>query len=315
MKRITGILIVLFLISSCPDAYSFWIWSPKSNKWRNPKYSPLASPKAQLEKAKELYQAENFKEAYDEFRKLVINFPDSKQAPIAQFYKGKCLEALDNPYQAFREYQKVVDSYPYSDKISEIVELEYQIGEYFLNKERTKWLGIPVGELFEHPSIEIFEKVIDNAPYSEPAKAAQYKLGLLYKELGRYEEAIKTFNGLIEKYPESKWIEPARYQLALASSDASLGAEYDQSLTKKARREFQEFIAKHPEAEISEDVQKELKELRYKEAKKYYKVGEFYYKQKDYKSAKIYYEHVLNNYSQSPSADKAREKLDLMSEY
>ena len=306
---ISGVL-CFFVITIQPSAYSFWIWSPKTNKWRNPGYSPLASPQAQFKKAREVYDAGEYTSALKEFKKVIVHFPDSKQAPESQYYIGKDYEKLDNPYQAFKEYQKVIDSYPYSGRIGEIVSLQYKIGEYFLTRDKKKWLGISLDDLFEHPSIEIFKKVISNAPYSGTAQSAQYKLGLLYKELARYQEAAEAFKELIEKYPDSEWIEPARYQLAVCSSKASLGAEYDQQLTEEAKEQFQEFVSKHPDAELTKDAQKELSLLRDKEAEKYFKIGEFYFKQKDFKSAEVYYNYVKSHYPVSDLADKAGNRLE-----
>ena len=309
MKKLPTFIVLILVLSISNSCFAFWIWSPKSKKWRNPKYSPLAAPQAQFKKAMERYEVSDFKTALVEFRKVLKHYADSKEAPEAQYYIGKCYEALGDPYQAFLEYQKVVDSYPYSERIGEIVELEYNIGDYFLNRERHKWLGIVMDELFEHPSIEIFGKVIANAPYSEPAQAAQYKLGLLYKGLARYEEAIKSFTELIEKYPESKWNAPAKYQLALCSARASLDSDYDQELTQQAKENFEEFLAENPDAEISEEAQKEFAELRNKEAEKYFNIAAFYHKQHDFSGAKVYYNYVLKNYPGSSWADKAKEEL------
>ena len=309
MKKLAVFIIFIFALSISNLSFGFWIWSPKSKKWRNPAYSPLAAPQAQFQKAMDRYEATAYKEALNEFLKVVKHFADSKQAPEAQYYIGKCYQALDNPYQAFKEYQKVIDSYPYSERINEIVELEYEIGDYFLNRQRNKWLGIVIDELFEHPSIEIFKKVIENAPYSEPAQASQYKLGLLYKGLARYEEAIDSFTELIEKYPESTWTEPAKYQLALCSARASLDSDYDQELTRQAKEQFEEFLVEHPDAEISKEAQKEFEELRNKEAEKSFNIATFYHKQHDFSSAKVYYNYVIKNYPRTLWAEEAREKL------
>lgn len=314
MKKIIVCGLFALLIFYANVSSAFWIWSPKSNEWKNPQMSPLASPQAQLEKAMELYNEEKYNQALDEFRKLVIHFPDSKKAPEAQFYIRKCFQALEKPYHAFKAYQKVVDSYPYSERILEIVKIEYEIGEYYLNRQRNEWLGISFDDLFAHPSIEILKQVIDNAPYSEVAQKAHYKLGLLLKKLGRYKQAISYFNDLIEKYPESEWVEPARYQLALTSADASLESEYDQELTEEAQDQFEQFLTKHPDAELSGEVQEELKVLKSKEAKKYFDIAEFYNKQNDSESAGLYYNYVINNYPNSSWSKKAEEKLKKLKE-
>lgn len=314
-ERVLILILIFIFLFFFPRGYTFWIWSPKSKKWRNPRYSPLASPQAQLKLALDLFKKKNYSQALKEFRKLVIHFPDAKEVPEAQYYIGRIYEELQNMYQAFKEYQRVIDSYPYSKRINEIVERQYKIGEYFLKKERKKWLGFSVEELFEHPSIEIFKKVIQNAPYSEYAQSAMYKLGLLYKNLARYQEAIEIFKELIEKYPDSRWVEPAKYQLALCSVKVSLGPDYDQTLTREAKKKFQEFIAEHPEAEFSQKALQEISRLKEKEIKKYLKIAEFYKKQKEFKGAAIYYRYILKHYPETLWAEKARKSLEEIKVY
>jgi len=183
IKRIT---LFLILVSFSLNAYSFWIWSPKTQKWKNPKYSPLATPYLQFKEAVKLFDKGSYSDAHREFKKLLVNYPDAKEAADAQYYLGRCLEKMDKPYDAFLEYHKVVDSYPNSQRISEIIEKEYNIGEYFLNREHKQWLGLSLYDFVEHPSIEIFRKIVDKAPYSEYAPRAQYKLGILFMHLARY---------------------------------------------------------------------------------------------------------------------------------
>ncbi|MCD6133973.1 MAG: outer membrane protein assembly factor BamD [Candidatus Omnitrophica bacterium] len=301
--------VIIMGIGICNSSYPFWIWSTKSKKWRNPEYSPLASPQAQFEKAKKIFDQKQYKQAAKEFRKLIIHFPDSLQAPDAQFFIGECFNQLGNKYRAFQEYQRVIDSYPYSKKIAKVVKKEYEIGEYFLSRPRKKWLGISEDDLFEHPAIEIFKKVKENSPYSQYAVMAEYKLGLLYTKLSRYQEAIDSFKELIEKHPGSKWADAARYQLALCSAKASLGPDYDQGLTAQAKEKFQEFLAAHPDAELSTAVIKELNRLNEKEAKKEYDIGMFYEKQKSYKAALIYYRYLVKHYPGTDWANRAKEKI------
>jgi TolA-binding protein len=204
ITQIRKIFIFAFLVFFSFNAYSFWIWSPKTQKWKNPKYSPLATPFLQFKEAEKYFNEKLYKEAHREFKKLLINYPDSKEAAEAQYYLGRCLEEMNQPYAAFLEYQKVIESYPNSKRINEIVEREYNIGEYFLNREPKKWLGVSLYDLVEHPSIEILRKIVDKTPYSPCAPKAQYKLGLLFMQLGRYEEAKDAFQKVIDSYPENK---------------------------------------------------------------------------------------------------------------
>lgn len=311
MKR-TIIFAILILFSF--NAYSFWIWSPKTQKWKNPKYSALATPYLQYKAALKLFEEERYKEAYKEFRKLLIHYPDAKEAAEAQYYLARCLEKLNKFYEAFLEYQKLIDSYPNSQRISEVIEREYNIGEFYLNREYKKWLGLSLYDFAEHPSIEIFRRIVDKAPYSEYAPRAQYKLGIILIQLGRYEEARDAFQKVIDNYSDSEWVAPAKYQLAIATSKAFPGADYDSSYLAEATKRLDEFIKDHPQAQISSTAEKQLRELKNREAKKNFDIAEFYERQDKYKSALMYYTKVVNNYPESDYYDISSERIRELNE-
>jgi outer membrane protein assembly factor BamD len=299
------ILLAIFTFV-CLEAYPFWIWSPKTQKWKNPEYSALATPTLQYKEAIKFFKEGDFKRAYKEFKKLLANYPDSKEAAEAQYYLGRTLESLDKPFEAFLAFQKVVQSYPNSKRINEAIEREYNIGEYFLNKENKKILGISLYDFVDHPSVQIFQSIVEETPYSEYAARAQYKLGVMFLQLSRFKEARKAFQKVIEDYSDSRWATPAKYQLALATAQAFPGTDYDSSDLKRATQRLDEFIQEHPEAEISEKAKEQLAQLRTREAEKIFETALFYKQQKHYQSAKIYLEKIINNYSDTSYYQKAK---------
>ncbi len=307
MRKTTVLLIAGLVFFG--NAYSFWIWSPKTKQWKNPKYAPLATPFLQLKEAEKYFQEGNYKEAYTSFKKIILHYSDAQEAAEAQYYLGRCLEGLKKPYQAFLEYERLIDSYPNSQRINEAVERQYKIGEYFLNRQPKQWLGVSLYDFVEHPSIEIFKKIVEKVPYSSYAPNAQYKLGLLFLQLGRYEEAREAFQKLIDNYPESQWATPAKYQLAIATAKSSFGIDYDSTNLKEAERRLDEFIKKHPEAQISLEATEHLKELRNREAKKNFEIASFYEKQERYASALVYYKLVAEKYADTDYYLFALEKI------
>ena len=311
MRRI---LILLALLSFCLDAHSFWIWSPKTKKWKNPKYSALATPYLQYKQAQKFFDEGKYKDAYREFKKLLANYPDSKEAAEAQYFLAYCLEKLDKPYEAFLEYRKVIDSYPNSQRINEVVERQYNIGEFFLNKENKKLLGMSFYDFVEHPSIEIFTEIVKKVPYSEYAPRAQYKLGIILMQLGRYSEARDAFQKTLDNYPDSEWAAPAKYQLAISTSKAFPGTDYDSTYLKEATERLDEFIEEHPEAKISSEAADQLQTLRNREAKKLFDVAQFYETQTQYDSALLYYEKVVKNYPDTDYNLEALAKIDELEE-
>jgi outer membrane protein assembly factor BamD len=310
MKRIILYLgIILFGLSSNP-AYAYWIWTPKTQKWINPKSMAKSTPKEQFEFAKSFYDEKKYDDARREFKKIFKSFPKSFEASESQYYLGLIDEVQGNLYEAYQEYQKVIDKYPFSERIQEIIEREYKIAERFMAGEKRKTMGVvlPV----DNPAIEIFGKVVENSTFGPLAAGAQYKLGLVLKSLTRYYEAEEAFSKVISNYPNSEWVEAARFQIASCRAAVSRGVDYDQGSAKEAKDKFEEFVKDHPDAVLSRDAEKTIEQLRKKEAEASYNIGRFYEKQKQYEAAKIYYNEVIDKYSDFDWSTRALERLQVM---
>jgi outer membrane protein assembly factor BamD len=310
MKRLILVIFVLFCLGLNHPAYSFWIWTPKTNKWINPKSEPKSNPKKQFDYAKSFYDVKKYEEAKREFKRVLSAYPKSLEASEAQYYLGLTEEAEDNLYEAYQAYQKVVDKYPFSERMTEINEREFKIADAFMSGYKRKALGVALP--VENPAIEIFSKVIENSTYGPLAPKAQYKLGLVLKSLSRYYEAEDAFNKVITNYPDSEWIEAAKFQIAYCRSAISRGPDYDQGATKEAKQKFEEFVQEHPDAVLSREAEKNIHQLNEKEAESDYNIARFYEKQKEYKAAKIYYNDILTNSPDGMWAAKAMERLQIL---
>jgi outer membrane protein assembly factor BamD (BamD/ComL family) len=309
MKRIILTLILLFSLLAS-QAYPYWIWTPKTGKWVNPKTQAKPTPKEQFDFAKSFYDIKKYEDAQREFRKLLRKFPKSAEAAESQYYLGLIEDAQDNLYEAYLAYQKVIDKYPFSERIPQIIQREYEIGEAFMTGHKRKALGVPLP--VENPAIEIFSKVVENSTYGPLAPAAQYKLGLVLKGLLRYYEAEEAFNKVVSSYPDSEWAGAAKFQIASCRAAVSRGPEYDQWATNEAKQKFEEFVQEHPDAVLSKDAEKNIEALKEKEAEANFNTARFYEKQKAFTSAKIYYNEIINNYPKSLWAAKAMERIEIL---
>jgi outer membrane assembly lipoprotein YfiO len=306
--RIAVALLTLALVAGAfVPAEAYWIWTPKTRKWVNPKAAPKSTPKEQFEYAKEFYDAKKYDDAKREFKKLVKAYSKTAEAAEAQYHLGLIADAQGNLYEAFQAYQKVIDKYPFSERTQQIIEREYNIAEAFMSGEKRKAMGVTLP--VENPAIEIFAKVIENSTYGPLAPKAQYKLGLTLKGLGRSYEAEEAFNKVISNYPESPWVEAAKYQLAETRAAASQGPAYDQGAMKEAKEKFEAFVKEYPDAVLSHKAEESIDALKEKEAEGNYDIALFYEKQKAYEAAKVYYTDLVNNYSRTKWAAKAMERL------
>jgi outer membrane protein assembly factor BamD len=128
----------------------------------------------------------------------------------------------------------------------------------------------------------------------------------------RYYEAEEAFNKLITNYPNSEWVEAAKFQIASCRAAVSRGPDYDQGAAKEAKDKFEDFVKEHPDAVLSHEAEKNINQLKEKEAEANFNTGRFYEKQKAYEAAKVYYNEIINNYPDSVWAVKALERLQIM---
>lgn len=311
-KRIIFILTLSLCLIWLGETQAFWIWTPETKRWINPKYSPKENAKLQLDLVEKYYNNKQYAQGLQEARKLVSYFPKAREAAEGQYYAGLCLEALSKPFDAFKSYQLAIEKYPFSERIIEMTKRQYEIGSMFLqNKAPQSITTILSGE---EPAVEIFTKVIENAPYSEFASASQYKLGLALLNTKRLYEARDAFQKVSDDYPNSEWVEPAKYQLALVTAKLSGGFAYDQANTVSARKQFEDFVKTHPDAQLSQEAGNKIAQLKEEEAEGNFNIARFYEKQKAWHSARLYYQNILANFASSPWAAKAKERLRLMGE-
>ncbi|MBI4437138.1 MAG: outer membrane protein assembly factor BamD [Candidatus Omnitrophica bacterium] len=305
------ITLLLFLIQG--TAFGFWLWSPKTSKFTSPRKMSKPVPKDQFQWALSFYEAKEYPRALQEMKNLMNRFPKSAEAAEALYTIGLCHEALENYENAFKAYEGVIGKYPNSGRIQEIIEREYHIANLFYSGKKRRVPGVGLELLPSYGiAIDIFKRVVENAPYGPYADLSQYKIGECHKKRGEYREAREAFEKLMEDYPKSQLVSDAKYQIALVSFKMSRGASYDEQATDQAISEFSLFIEEHPESELVQESKEAIQELQGRKAEKSFEIAEFYAKQKSFAAAKTYYNEVIERYAETSWARLALEKLTVL---
>jgi len=307
-KYLYILIIVVIAIFVAHSAFAYWIWTPRTNKWINPKYAVKDTPDEQMDWAMSFYNGGEYTKAITEFDKLIKNYPNSVHAPAAQYYAGRSFEAIDDYYEAFLAYQKAIDKYPYNERVDEIIEREYKIGSLFVDGQKAKIMGMKILPAMDK-AVEVLTKVVQNAPYGRYADLAQFKIGEAYKNDGFYEEAVLAYQKLIDDYPKSPLAEDAKYQIALATYYVSRDPAYDQEFTDRAIDEYKRLINETADVELNQEARTALDQLREKKARSTFETGLFYEKSGHPQSALVYYKEVAENYSDTLIAVRAIEKV------
>ena len=309
MKK-TAVLILFCLVAGLlpSEVGAAWVWTPQTRRWINPKYAAKDTPEAQMQWATGFFERADYPRAAKEFRRLVQAYPKSELAPEAQYLEGLSCDLMDRPESAFTAYKKVVEIYPFSSRFKDGVEREFSIAEaYFAGKK------IVVAKLMKLPSldkaIEIYQHVLDHAPFGDYGSQAQFRLGECFRKQERYEEASRAFQKVVDDYPSSPLLEQAKYNVAFCSYQLSRKPSYDQSATDEAIHWFEVFIATHPESELVPESQRSLAQLKEFKAQGLSKIAKFYEDQGNQESAMMYYRQILEQYPNSPLSAEATAKI------
>jgi outer membrane protein assembly factor BamD len=311
ISKVFAFIFILLL----PHTFVFadWVWSPEQGKFINTESETQSGADDLFDDALDLYKEKKLDKAAEQFKIVLKKYPKSRVAPEAQYRLGTIYEEMGDYVEAHKAYQALIKSYPQSERFEEVIEREYQIGSMFLSGKKGKLLGLEI-----RPSlplaIEVFQKLVEAAPYGAFGDKSQFNLGVAYQKSGQFDNSVEAFQAVIDQYPQSNLVQQARLQMAEVSYAKTEGQSRDQSALDEAARQAKSYIQRYPgseEAEKAEKINQQVDELN---AEKNYRIGLYYEKENYLESALIYYRDTAKRYGRTQWGQKAAEKLHSLQE-
>lgn len=302
-------LLATVLLGISFEAMGQWTWTPQTRRWINLKKLPKETPELQVEYARTLMIDGEYKKALRETNKFRNYYGDSAYADENQFVRGEIRLAQGNYKEAAKEFQQVITGYPDTDRFQDVIDKQYEIGDHLFERGQRRlsrgW-WIPFRKRPFSAAIDVYRMVIDNQPFTDAAAEAQYKVGLCHYTLKEYVEAAYEYRRVIEDYAGSEWVDEAAYGLAVCYYDASLPPEYDQAPSLLAVAAIDDFKRRFPgDARVSE-LEPKRDEMRERVAQQRVRTAQFYEKRRKFDAARICYEVVVEQFSDTSAAEKAR---------
>lgn len=267
--------------------------------------------KDQLDVAKEAFDKKDYKLSTKAGRRVVRVWPFSDYAPEAQYIVGRSYEERKIDEKAFKAYQDLVEKYPKSANYDEVVERQYQIATRYLAGQWFKlWGYIPFFSSMDK-TVQMYEKLIKNGPYSEVAPKAQMDIGTAREKQSDFPAAVKAYEVAADKYHDRKQVAAdALYKAGMAYLKQAKTAEYDQSVAGHAIGTFTDFMTLYPQDRRVPEVQKHIASLRTEQARGSMIVARFYEKKRQWNGALVYYNEVLIRDPQSKYAEEAKQRIE-----
>ncbi len=139
------VLTFLFIFVWIPTlAQAYWVWSPEEGKFVNSETESQDAADEQYHYAMQFYNEKNLDEAIKQLERLLETYPAAPIAAEAQYRLGVIYEEKDDFGKAFNAYKKILESYPQSDRLHEVIEREFRIGNLFLSGKKGKLMGLEI---------------------------------------------------------------------------------------------------------------------------------------------------------------------------
>ncbi|HPN85153.1 MAG TPA: outer membrane protein assembly factor BamD, partial [Victivallales bacterium] len=153
-------------------------------------------------------------------------------------------------------------------------------------------------------------------PFAKFAPELKFRLGIMYINSGKIDEALATFEEITEYHKGSQEEKFAAFELANIYLQKAARGDGDGSWGRKARAALRKIIKDYPDDKEVEWARQELKTADTLNAKKAFAIADFYRKRENEEAAARYLNDLITEYPKTETADKASKMLsDMGREY
>lgn len=180
----------------------------------------------------------------------------------------------------------------YEDEVISAVEL-YEEATAILEEGRNSWVFKESDYL---DSIDVFQEIIDNYPFSEYAILAELQIADSYFERDRFEEALSYYRDFAELHPTHERVPYSVLRSALSRRNQALNSNRDQTNTKRALEHLDVLLTRYPYTTEAQEAEQIWRSMRTRLAEHEMGVGDFYMSHEEFQSAADRFRKVLNDY-------------------
>jgi outer membrane protein assembly factor BamD len=270
-----------------------------------------ARAKEQLDVAEEAFNRADYTITLRAAQRILRVWPLSDYAPDAEYFIGRCLEAKGRDEAAFKAYQNIIEKYPRSSRYEDVLWRQYVIASRFLGGEWFRiWGTIPLYPSMDQTA-EMFNKIVNNGPFSDVAPHAQLRIGAAREKQKNFPDAVKAYETAADRYHDQPTIAAdALFREGISYARQAATAEYDQNTAVQAIASFTDFITLFPNDQRVPRAQKAITVLKAEQVRGNFQIARFYEKSKKWNGALVYYNEVLQLDPNSPYAAPARQRIE-----
>jgi len=145
-------------------------------------------------------------------------------------------------------------------------------------------------------AIATFQTIIDNYPYSEYAVLAELRIADSYYDDRKYEEALSFYRDFGDLHPQHEKVPYTVYRSAMCHVERIKRVDRDQTATREALVYLDKLLSNHPYSEYAHEAETLWRKLRRKLGKQVLGIADFYRGRGEYEAAAERYRSLLSEY-------------------
>ena len=257
-------------------------------------------------RVEEAQKEEDWDEVLDLCDELLENLKKAANKVKVLTYKADALKELDEVKEAFETYQAAIDRYPMYLKYTDAVKKQLVIAD----EEYAKIKGDDSIFTNRQPVIDMYKKIVNNAPFAVNAPALLLRVAIIQKDDNQEAEAIQSYRTIVKRYRTTAEAGYARINLAQHYLNLLEKIEGDQALIDGAKSELTLFIQQFKTHPMLSEAKRRMKQIYNIEAERLYLLAVFYNRDETphYRpeAAKRYLYKLMIEYGDSEFKDQAQ---------
>lgn len=260
----------------------------------------------------EYYNQESWRNAANEFEKVVYFFPTSDAAAEASYYLAVSyfeMKEYDFANESFSNYLKASQHPAFFE---DAVRYKFCIAEHFKSGKKRrpfrmrylpKWISA------QDSALAIYDEVIAAVPNHELTIQALQSKGELLKQMGEYRDCVETYQLIIRRFPRSEIVPSCYLNIADAYYQQSKCEFQNPDILALAElnvRKFRDDFPRDEKVEVAEQTVCKIKEVY---AKGLCDLGLFYERLKKPEAAAIYYQSSIEEFPDTKVSNFSRSRL------
>lgn len=248
------------------------------------------------------------------YDQTATRFPFAPSAPQARFRQAELLEQKGEVVKAFKAYDQFLERFQGSGLYTTALNRQAALAQSAADGDvKSSMLGIKT-KLSLEKTVEMLEKVRDNAPKSATAAKAQFTIGQLYETKKKSKEAIAAYRQLVRDQPGSAQAPEALFRVGVILTAEADRGNQNQANIDLAREAFGDYLIQYPGDSRNAEARRQIDSLGGRDLQRSYDIAEFYQKTGKTESAKVYYRDIMSRAKSGPFYDKARARLKELGE-